>query len=121
MAQKELLLAVSKLASSKRGDAEVRDKALSLIQDWADAIRLAPYRDTYAELQQRGVDFPRRDVARLAPIHTPPVSVPSADELSPADAAAIALAIQQAEQELATEEQRVRTPCVMATMLASRC
>jgi hypothetical protein len=106
VAQKEVLLAMSKLASSRRTDPEVRDKSLALIQDWSDAIRLAPYRDTYAELQQKGVDFPGRDVQRMAPIHTPPASVPG--ELSDADAAAIALAIQQAEAELASETQRVR-------------
>ena len=111
VAQKEVLLAMSKLGGSRRTEPEVRDKALALIQDWADAIRLAPYRDTYAELQQRGVDFPGRDVARMAPVHTPPVSVPTGDDLSAADAEAIAEAIAQAEQELANEEQRVRPCC----------
>ena len=110
VAQKEVLLAMSKLGGSRRTEPEVRDKALALIQDWADAIRLAPYRDTFAELQQRGVDFPGRDVARMAPVHTPPVSVPTGEDLSAADAEAIALAIAQAEQEIATEEQRVRQP-----------
>lgn len=118
VAQKEVLLAMSKLGASRRTEPEVRDKTLALIQDWSDAIRLAPYRDTFAELQQRGVDFPGRDVARMAPVHTPPASVPTGEELSAADAEAIALAIAQAEQEIATDEQRVR-PSFMFSCAAS--
>ena len=99
VAQKEALQAVSKLAASRRADPEVREKAASLVQQWADEIRLAPYRDTYSELQSKGVDFPPRDVASMTPVHTPPASVPV--QLSDEDAAAIAEAIAQSEAELA--------------------
>jgi hypothetical protein len=99
VAQKEALQAVSKLAGSRRADPEVREKAASLVQQWADEIRLAPYRDTYSELQSKGVAFPPRDVASMTPVHTPPASVPV--QLSDEDAAAIAEAIAQSEAELA--------------------
>ena len=99
VAQKEALQAVSKLAASRRADPEVREKAASLVQQWADEIRLAPYRDTYSELQSKRVDFPPRDVASMTPVHTPPASVPV--QLSDEDAAAIAEAIRQSEAELA--------------------
>ena len=69
----------------------MREKAAALIQDWAEAIRLSPYRDTYAELQSKGVDFPPRDPARLSPIHTPPQTA-GLGGMSEADAAAIAAA-----------------------------
>ena len=98
VAQKEALQAVAKLAANRRSDPEVRDKAASLIQQWADEIRLAPFRDIYSELHSKGVDFPPRDVATMAPVHTPPASVPV--QLTDEDAAAIAEAIRQSEAEL---------------------
>jgi hypothetical protein len=84
-------------------DPEVREKAAALVQEWAVAIGLSPYRDTYQELLGRGVPFPPRDPRASAPIHTPPQT--HGAELSDADAAAIAAAVQEVNAEVESAEE----------------
>lgn len=79
------------------------NKALLMILEWAEAIRLTPYRDTYNALLAKGIQFPERTPEMMVPIHTPPQSV--MQDIAPEDAAAIAAAIEQAERELARERE----------------
>ncbi|XP_078437959.1 target of Myb protein 1 [Wolffia australiana] len=57
-----------------------RNKALMLIESWGesgDELRYLPvYEETYKSLKSRGIRFPGRDNESLAPIFTPPSSVP---------------------------------------------
>ena len=102
--QKEVLSELARLGQKARADVEVRDKALSLIQEWAEALRLNPYVETRNQLRAKGVVFPGRNFEAFVPIHTPPQSVPQ--ELDPEDAVAIAAAIAQTEEELQTAGER---------------
>lgn len=80
------------------------NKSLALILEWADMLRLTPYRETYNALLAKGAIFPERTPEQMAPIHTHQSAVHHHD-LDPADAAAIAAAIEQAENELARERE----------------
>lgn len=57
-----------------------RNKALILIEAWGestDELRYLPvYEETYKSLKSRGIRFPGRDSESLAPIFTPPRSIP---------------------------------------------
>ncbi|KAK2972864.1 hypothetical protein RJ640_028392 [Escallonia rubra] len=57
-----------------------RNKALVLIEAWgesSDELRYLPvYEETYKSLKSRGIRFPGRDTESLAPIFTPPRSIP---------------------------------------------
>ncbi|KAM7463561.1 hypothetical protein LguiA_031682 [Lonicera macranthoides] len=57
-----------------------RNKALMLIEAWgesSDELRYLPvYEETYKSLKSRGIRFPGRDAESLAPIFTPPRSIP---------------------------------------------
>jgi hypothetical protein len=57
-----------------------RNKALMLIEAWgesSDELRYLPvYEETYKSLKSRGIRFPGRDTESLAPIFTPPRSIP---------------------------------------------
>uniref|UniRef100_A0A0D6QRT5 VHS domain-containing protein n=1 Tax=Araucaria cunninghamii TaxID=56994 RepID=A0A0D6QRT5_ARACU len=57
-----------------------RDKALILIEAWGESsqhLRFLPvFEETYKSLKSRGIRFPGRDNESLAPIFTPPQSVP---------------------------------------------
>lgn len=63
-----------------------RNKALMLIEAWGesgDELRYLPvYEETYKSLRSRGIRFPGRDDESLAPIFTPPRSVPAAEPYS---------------------------------------
>ncbi|TVU31538.1 hypothetical protein EJB05_23225, partial [Eragrostis curvula] len=65
-----------------------RNKALMLIEAWGesgDDLRYLPvYEETYKSLRSRGIRFPGRDEESLAPIFTPPRSVPPAESYSEA-------------------------------------
>ncbi|WVZ57787.1 hypothetical protein U9M48_008129 [Paspalum notatum var. saurae] len=65
-----------------------RNKALMLIEAWGesgDDLRYLPvYEETYKSLRSRGIRFPGRDDESLAPIFTPPRSVPAAEPYSEA-------------------------------------
>uniref|UniRef100_A0A0A9EUI9 VHS domain-containing protein n=1 Tax=Arundo donax TaxID=35708 RepID=A0A0A9EUI9_ARUDO len=65
-----------------------RSKALMLIEAWGesgDDLRYLPvYEETYKSLRSRGIRFPGRDEESLAPIFTPPRSVPAAEPYSEA-------------------------------------
>ncbi|XP_076899348.1 TOM1-like protein 1 [Bidens hawaiensis] len=58
-----------------------RNKALILIEAWGESteeLRYLPvYEETYKSLKSRGVRFPGRDSESLAPIFTPPRSIPA--------------------------------------------
>lgn len=58
-----------------------RNKALILIEAWgesSDELRYLPvYEETYKSLRSRGIRFPGRDTESLAPIFTPPRSIPA--------------------------------------------
>ncbi|KAA8533472.1 hypothetical protein F0562_031094 [Nyssa sinensis] len=60
-----------------------RNKALMLIEAWgesSDELRYLPvYEQTYKSLKSRGIRFPGRDDESLAPIFTPPPSVPASE------------------------------------------
>ena len=55
--------------------AALQEKVLSLIQTWADAFRNQPdlqgVYQIYAELKNKGIEFPAQDLDSMAPIHTP--------------------------------------------------
>ncbi|KVI07554.1 TOM1-like protein 1 [Cynara cardunculus var. scolymus] len=57
-----------------------RNKALILIEAWGESteeLRYLPvYEETYKSLKSRGIRFPGRDTESLAPIFTPPRSIP---------------------------------------------
>ncbi|XP_071732140.1 TOM1-like protein 1 [Rutidosis leptorrhynchoides] len=57
-----------------------RNKALILIEAWGESteeLRYLPvYEETYKSLKSRGIRFPGRDSESLAPIFTPPRSIP---------------------------------------------
>ncbi|KAJ3707056.1 hypothetical protein LUZ61_010761 [Rhynchospora tenuis] len=59
-----------------------RNKALMMIEAWGesgDELRYLPvYEETYKSLKSRGIRFPGRDEESLAPIFTPPRSIPEA-------------------------------------------
>ncbi|KAL1823951.1 hypothetical protein ACET3Z_010729 [Daucus carota] len=63
-----------------------RNKALVLIEAWgesSDELRYLPvYEETYKSLRSRGIRFPGRDTESLAPIFTPPPSVPTVESNS---------------------------------------
>lgn len=65
-----------------------RNKALMLIEAWGesgDDLRYLPvYEETYKSLRSRGIRFPGRDEESLAPIFTPPRSVPATEPYSEA-------------------------------------
>uniref|UniRef100_R7WA43 TOM1-like protein 2 n=1 Tax=Aegilops tauschii TaxID=37682 RepID=R7WA43_AEGTA len=65
-----------------------RNKALMLIEAWGESgeeLRYLPvYEETYKSLRSRGIRFPGRDDESLAPIFTPPRSVPAAEPYSDA-------------------------------------
>ncbi|KAG2550211.1 TOM1-like protein 1 [Panicum virgatum] len=65
-----------------------RNKALMLIEAWGesgDDLRYLPvYEETYKSLRSRGIRFPGRDDESLAPIFTPPRSVPAVEPYSEA-------------------------------------
>ncbi|GJM91583.1 hypothetical protein PR202_ga07969 [Eleusine coracana subsp. coracana] len=65
-----------------------RNKALMLIEAWGesgDDLRYLPvYEETYKSLRSRGIRFPGRDEESLAPIFTPPRSVPAMEPYSEA-------------------------------------
>ncbi|XP_073011403.1 TOM1-like protein 1 [Typha latifolia] len=60
-----------------------RNKALVMIESWGesgDELRYLPvYEETYKSLKSRGIRFPGRDDESLAPIFTPPRSVPETE------------------------------------------
>lgn len=60
-----------------------RNKALILIEAWgesSDELRYLPvYEETYKSLKSRGIRFPGRDTESLAPIFTPPRSIPATE------------------------------------------
>ncbi|GJP56151.1 hypothetical protein CLOM_g15201 [Closterium sp. NIES-68] len=62
--------------------AQLREKVLKMIEAWGEAteeLRYLPvFEETYKSLKMRGVVFPPRDAESLAPIFTPPASVPPA-------------------------------------------
>ncbi|XP_071710661.1 TOM1-like protein 1 [Rutidosis leptorrhynchoides] len=60
-----------------------RNKALILIEAWGESteeLRYLPvYEETYKSLKSRGIRFPGRDSESLAPIFTPPRSIPQTE------------------------------------------
>ncbi|KAH6558464.1 hypothetical protein KP509_1Z062500 [Ceratopteris richardii] len=58
----------------------VRQKILMLVESWGEAtdeLRYLPvYEETYKSLKSRGIRFPGRDAESLAPIFTPPRTIP---------------------------------------------
>ncbi|KAK9048407.1 hypothetical protein SSX86_032630 [Deinandra increscens subsp. villosa] len=60
-----------------------RNKALILIEAWGESteeLRYLPvYEETYKSLKSRGIRFPGRDSESLAPIFTPPRSIPPSE------------------------------------------
>lgn len=60
-----------------------RNKALMLIESWGESseeLRYLPvYEETYKSLRSRGIRFPGRDNESLAPIFTPPRTIPEAE------------------------------------------
>ncbi|KNA18976.1 hypothetical protein SOVF_064510 [Spinacia oleracea] len=60
-----------------------RNKALMLIESWGESsneLRYLPvFEETYKSLRSRGIRFPGRDDESLAPVFTPPRSVPEAE------------------------------------------
>ncbi|KAJ3681659.1 hypothetical protein LUZ60_014232 [Juncus effusus] len=64
-----------------------RNKALVLIEAWGESgeeLRYLPvYEETYKSLKSRGIRFPGRDEESLAPIFTPPRSVPESESYIP--------------------------------------
>ncbi|KNA07092.1 hypothetical protein SOVF_175110 [Spinacia oleracea] len=64
-----------------------RNKALILIESWGESsneLRYLPgFEETYKSLRSRGIRFPGRDDESLAPVFTPPRSVPEAEVNAP--------------------------------------
>jgi len=58
-----------------KGTGEVAEKALMLIESWADAFQVdghPQFRETYNSLRGQGITFPRQELGTAAPIATPP-------------------------------------------------
>ncbi|GAX72682.1 hypothetical protein CEUSTIGMA_g138.t1 [Chlamydomonas eustigma] len=75
LAKSELWLELMKMAADKslaRVDAEVRDKILTLAEDYAKVLPPQEYRDCYEYLLEIGADFPVRVEDGKPPILTPP-------------------------------------------------
>ena len=90
----------------------LREKALGLIQEWADGFvplpSLESVRQAYAALRRQGVEFPGQDMDAMAPIYTPESSALVAPGAAlglggaeAAVAAAAAAATMQADEEMA--------------------
>lgn len=76
IAQKEFLQDLMKVISVKNNPPTiVKERVLSLIQQWADAFRantqLSAVVELYNQLKQEGVEFPAQDLDNMAPINTP--------------------------------------------------
>lgn len=76
VAQKEFIQELVKLIGPKNDPpAAVQEKVLNLIQIWADAFRSQPDLNgvvqVYAELKNKGIEFPVADLDAMAPIYTP--------------------------------------------------
>jgi len=82
IASEKVLDEMVKMADDPAGDITVREKTLRMIEAWGEAtedLRYLPiFEETYKSLKARGVRFPGRDAESLAPIFTPPASVPTA-------------------------------------------
>jgi len=63
-----------------------KEKALILIESWGESseeLRYLPvFEETYKSLKSRGIRFPGRDNESLAPIFTPPQTVPSGEQVN---------------------------------------
>ncbi|XP_027039335.1 target of Myb protein 1-like [Pocillopora damicornis] len=76
IAKKDFLDELVKILSPKTNPPQiVREKILSLIQDWADAFRGSPELtnviETYESLRAQGLEFPAKNLDTLSPIYTP--------------------------------------------------
>jgi len=101
----------------RRWDAEVRDRALILIEDFGRGLPMEAYKEAYEGLLDRGVDFPARPPQEDhgVPYYTPPAGPPPGmgpeEGLSAEDAAAINAALAQNELE---ERQRQEQEAALA-------
>ncbi|XP_010940789.1 TOM1-like protein 1 [Elaeis guineensis] len=86
VASERVLDEMVKLIDNPQTVVNNRNKALLLIEAWGESgneLRYLPvYEETYKSLKSRGVRFPGRDDESLAPIFTPPRSVPETENLS---------------------------------------
>jgi hypothetical protein len=88
-------------------DPEVRDKILTLIEDFARGVPVPQYREAYEQLLDKGMDFPVRPETENVPYYTPPSRQPDhMAGVSDEDKAAIQEAMRQMESEAEAEEQR---------------
>ncbi|XP_008813149.1 TOM1-like protein 1 [Phoenix dactylifera] len=83
VASERVLDEMVKLIDNPQTVVNNRNKALHLIEAWGESgneLRYLPvYEETYKSLKSRGVRFPGRDEESLAPIFTPPRSVPETE------------------------------------------
>lgn len=86
VASERVLDEMVKLIDNPQTVVNNRNKALVLIEAWGESgneLRYLPvYEETYKSLKSRGVRFPGRDGESLAPVFTPPRSVPETENLS---------------------------------------
>ncbi|KMZ74681.1 Vacuolar protein sorting-associated protein 27 [Zostera marina] len=80
VAAERILDEMVKLIDDPQTVVNIRNKALVLIETWGESeseLRYLPvYEETYKSLKSRGIRFPGRDNESLAPVFTPPRSVP---------------------------------------------
>ncbi|CAG0899088.1 unnamed protein product, partial [Cyprideis torosa] len=79
--QRESIQDLIKVIGTKNDPPQaVQDKILGLIQNWAEAFRNEPANQgvvsVYNEMKAKGIPFPATDLDTMAPIQTPPRSVP---------------------------------------------
>ncbi|CAI5937156.1 unnamed protein product [Closterium sp. NIES-64] len=82
VANERVLDDMVRVADEPHSAAQLREKVLKMIEAWGESteeLRYLPvFEETYKSLKMRGVVFPPRDAESLAPIFTPPASVPPA-------------------------------------------
>lgn len=87
MASEKVLDEMVKITDDPLCFPEIRNKCLRLIEAWGEAtdeLRYLPvFEETYKSLRSRGIRFPGRDNESLAPIFTPPQSVPIVQRAPP--------------------------------------
>jgi len=79
IAEKQFLAVIERFVNTKTGAGGLaREKALGLIQTWADAFRhdpaLGAIRELYVKLLGDGMEFPAQDLDDMAPIVTPRIN-----------------------------------------------
>ncbi|PKA60655.1 hypothetical protein AXF42_Ash006289 [Apostasia shenzhenica] len=83
VAAERVLDEMVKLIDDPQTVVNCRNKALVMIESWGEfgnELRYLPvFEETYKSLKSRGIRFPGRDDESLAPIFTPPRSVPESE------------------------------------------